>query len=406
MKYLAVLGRQPKISLAELESLFLNVKEVGGELAFFESEEFPEIRRLGGSLKLAEEIPRGFNAILDYLSSLPEGKIVLGVSDYRKKSEKNRGRMAMMEALKIKKILSRNGRSVRVLENKTGILSTATAHHNQLAEKKNHEEIILTDFGNFRLVGVQNITEYAKRDQVRPARDAKVGMLPPKLAQILINLCGSLPEGSRILDPFCGTGVVLQEAFLDGFRVFGTDLNPRMIEYSRKNLDWILEKTEVELTKKNKCDIMRRYSDFLFSEGDATNFDWEGLLKEKKLDSRENFRGKAEKIDGVATEVFLGQPMSKPPVEIKLKQEKMTCKTIILGFLKNLARQIEKNTPVVLAIPAWLRENGEYSRLNILDEIEELGYNVGSFRNSRQEDLLYHREGQIVAREIIVLRKK
>ena len=57
-------------------------------------------------------------------------------------------------------------------------------------------------------------------------------------------------------------------------------------------------------------------------------------------------------------------------------------------------------------MPAWRRPNGAYERLNLLDEIEQLGYNVRSFKNLAQSDLLYHREQQVVAREIIVLRKK
>ena len=388
MKYLAVLGRLYKLSLAELESQFAEVKLLskrGGDsrqndkqgpfLATFESKTVPDIDRLGGTMKIGEELPTGFNSLVDYLANLPDGKITLGVSDFRKGAS---SRKAQGEALKLKKILQRRGRSVRVLQNKTAILSTATSHHNQLAEKKNHVEIMLTEYGNFKLTGVQNISEYAKRDQARPARDAKVGMLPPKLAQILINLCGELPKNAAILDPFCGTGVVLQEAMLMGYLPLGSDLNPRMVEYTRKNLDWLIDRN---------TDLSSEYA---VLEGDATSFDWACF----------------KKIDAVACEAFLGQPMSLPPAEIKLKQEKQNCQAIILGFLKNLYTQIQSGTPVVIAIPAWLRPNGEYSRLNILDEADKLGYNVKKFINLGQKDLLYFREGQVVAREIIVLRKK
>ncbi|MBQ3430218.1 hypothetical protein IJG21_02210, partial [Candidatus Saccharibacteria bacterium] len=110
--------------------------------------------------------------------------------------------------------------------------------------------------------------------------------------------------------------------------------------------------------------------------------------------------------DAVAAEVYLGSPMSKPPAEIKLREEKEKTREIILGFLKNLSGQVVAGTPVTLAIPAWLRETGEYSRLNILDEIERLGYNLVKFKSATQDDLIYFREGQIVAREIISLRKK
>ena len=108
-------------------------------------------------------------------------------------------------------------------------------------------------------------------------------------------------------------------------------------------------------------------------------------------------------VDAVACEGYLGRPFSNVPADIALKTVQQECQTIILGFLKNLSGQIAPNTPVVLAAPAWLRPDQTYSRLKILDDIENMGYNVS---NKTREGLLYHREGQIVARDIIILRKK
>ncbi len=365
MKYLAVLGRQPLISVAELESLFNDVRLVAPELAEFSTDARPEIRRLGGTQKIAIKID---GTVMDFLKTLPKsGKITLGLSDY------SRGATAFKaqgEALKLKRILAKLGRSVRVVPNKEAVLTSATSFHNHLFSET---KIELIKHGKefYRVIGVQDIDAYVKRDQARPARDAKVGMLPPKLAQILINLCGDLPAGSRLLDPFCGTGVVLQEAALMGYVPYGTDLSERMVEYSRKNLTWL--------------DVAKH---FQVEQGDATSFQW------------------TTPINAVACEGYLGRPMSLPPAEIKLKQEKQECGGIILKFLKNLAEQIESGTPVVMAVPAWLRPDGSYERLNLLDEIENLSYNVKSFRNLGQQDLLYHRDKQVVAREIIVLRKK
>lgn len=368
MKYLAALGRQPLISLAELESLFEDVQPLGHELAEFQAGVTPDIRRLGGAIKLAEELPVG---PLQLLETLPaDGKIVLGLSDFSRGAT---AFAAQREALKLKRALTKAGRSVRIVPNKAPTLSSATSLHNHLFTAT-HIEFIKYGRKYYRVIGVQNIEAYAKRDQSRPARDAKVGMLPPKLAQILINLCGNLPAGSRLLDPFCGTGVVLQEAMLMGYVPYGTDVSERMVEYSQKNLEWLNPATASK--------------EALISQGDATNFRWQ------------------PPIDAVACETYLGQPMSNPPAEIKLKQEKQECGSIILGFLKNLAGQIETGIPVAIAVPAWLRPDGTYERLKLLDEIRELGYNVKSFRNLGQKDLLYHREGQVVAREIIVLRKK
>ena len=105
----------------------------------------------------------------------------------------------------------------------------------------------------------------------------------------------------------------------------------------------------------------------------------------------------------MACEGYLGKPFSKIPTEMELKEQKQECGAIVLGFLKNLVSQIKTETPVTIAAPAWLRENGEYSRLEIVDEIEKLGYNVS---NKTREGLLYHRERQVVARDILILRKK
>lgn len=360
MKYLAVLGRQPRISAAELETLYKEVKSFrDAPLAEFTTETVPDIRRLGGTMKIAKEI-----ALKDLV--FPDGKITLGISDY---SPRATAFGAQKEALRLKRQLVKAGRSVRVVANKAATLSLATSLHNGLfTEKKT--EIIKYGRRYFQVLQLSNIESYARRDRERPARDAKVGMLPPKLAQILINLCGVLPEGARVLDPFCGTGVVLQEALLMGYTAYGTDLQERMVDYSRRNLEWLGK------------------DGFTLEQGDATNHTWQ------------------MPVNAVACECFLGSPMSQPPAEIKLKSEKMECKRIILGFLRNLAEQIHSETPVVLAIPAWLRPNGSYERLNLLDEIRELRYNVYSFKNLGQNDLLYHRAGQVVAREIIVLRKK
>ena len=379
MKYLAVLGRQPEISIAELEA-----------------QDFPlDINRLGGTLKLAEKLSE---KPIDYLQKLPEGKITIGVSDYSKNASK---KTASSEALKLKKILVRHGRSVRVVENKEAVLSTATSLHNGLNGKNAKKlELIKVDQDWYKVIGVQDIDAYTKRDQARPARDAKVGMLPPKLAQILINLCGPLKPGAVVLDPFCGTGVVLQEALLMGHTAYGTDINPRMVEYTEKNLNWLVEPEIIQtegvrsLARRGVALAARgdgpagrapRLNDFRVEVGDATSFKW------------------SEPIGAIACEGYLGKPFTNIPSDIELKTQKQECQTIILGFLKNLANQIKPNTPVVIAIPAWLRNSGEYERLDILDYIQDMGYNVN---NKSREGLLYHREEQVVARDIIILRKK
>ncbi|MBR3230739.1 methyltransferase domain-containing protein [Candidatus Saccharibacteria bacterium] len=362
MKYLAVLGRQPEISIAELEALFGKVERIATELAVFVADSV-DVNRLGGVLKVAKKMEVG---PIELFKDLPAGKITLGVSDYSKQADK---KSAQAAALKLKKILVRHGRSVRVVENKAATLSTATSLHNGLFGDNVHkaELIKVNDDDWYLVVGVQNIEAYARRDQARPARDARVGMLPPKLAQILINLGGLLEPGATVLDPFCGTGVVLQEAILMGYDAYGTDIDKRMVEYSKRNLDYF------------------GFKNYRLEVGDATTHRW------------------TKKIDSVACEGYLGKPFSRVPSGLELKAQKQDCGAIVIGFLQNLVGQIESATSVVIAVPAWRREDGSYERLDMLDEIDKLGYNVD---NKSREGLLYYRPEQVVARDIIILRKK
>ena len=401
--YLAVLGRQSSLSIAELEALFSDVHQISPNLATFSATSV-DISRLGGSLKIAQKLSQ---KPLEYLAMLPEGKITFGISDYSKNASLQ---SASRTALKFKQILARHGRKARIVAGQDATLSTATSLHNGLSGQNTRKvELIKIGTDWYRVIGVQDIDTYTARDQARPARDAKVGMLPPKLAQILINLCGPLPADSTILDPFCGTGVVLQEALLMGYRAYGTDLSKRMVKYTERNLKWLskgsMNSSFEGIAKRGNARISARApwrrgrttrpekelswspagSAFKVAQGDATTFHWQ------------------PPIDAVACEGYLGQPMSKIPDGIKLKEQMQECSSIVLSFLKNLAPQIKPNTPVTIAIPAWLCPDGTYSRLKIIDEISNMGYNVN---NKSREGLLYYRKGQIVARDIIILRKQ
>jgi len=59
--------------------------------------------------------------------------------------------------------------------------------------------------------------------------------MPAKLARCMVNLAKP-KNGELVFDPFCGTGSMLIEAALMGFRVLGLDIQNRMIKGSRRNL--------------------------------------------------------------------------------------------------------------------------------------------------------------------------
>lgn len=58
------------------------------------------------------------------------------------------------------------------------------------------------------------------------------GKFYPQLAKSLINLQG-MELGSRIFDPFCGSGTSVLEGFLNGYQSFGIDMNPLAAKIAR-----------------------------------------------------------------------------------------------------------------------------------------------------------------------------
>ena len=371
MNYLAVLGRLDKISLAELESVFgsNNVKPLSKTIAKITTKQKPDLDRFGGVIKFAEIIDQ---TPFEYLKKLPQGKITFGISDYSPRAAK---RSVWEQATRIKLSLKKHQRAVRIVPNQDAILSSATSLHNHLGKKSNCIEFILFKKFTAVSIGCQDIDAYAARDQVRPARDAKVGMLPPKLAQIIINCALENKTKGIILDPFCGTGVILQEALLLNHPCIGSDISADMIDATRKNLSWLKTKHK---------DIPK----FQTLQADATKHQW------------------TTKPSFVASEMYLGIPLSAPPSDLTLMDLKLQIKSLLYGFLKNIAPQIKSGATIAIAIPAWRRPNKSFSTLDIVDDIPALGYNIKKFKHVTPEDLLYYRENQVVARQIIVLRKK
>ncbi len=394
-KSIFILGRQPAIGRAELESLFgathlepIGEHAIGCDIAPADI----NFDRIGGSMRLAKplaiiektrwpDVARDVAKQLPYsLDQLPaEGKLKLGLSAFGIPLQASD---LLRTGLELKKACKKVGRSVRIVPNVEIELNSAQVIHNHLTGELGME-LLFVRFANktyvAQTVAVQDIDAYAQRDQGRPKRDAFVGMLPPKLAQTIVNLgVAALPpaDDTVVLDPFCGTGVVLQEALLMGYGAYGTDLEPRMVDYSRKNLDWLATRgvegvTSVEL-----------------EAGDATEHTWQ------------------HPFSVVAGETYLGRPLSGWPTADKLQEIIGTCNVILQKFLRNLADQTPSGTRLCLAMPAWIGPNGRVYHLSLLDQLEVLGYNRVSFSWAQEQEMVYHRPDQLVARELVVITRK
>lgn len=392
---ICILGRQPAIGLAELEALYgaEAVRPVGTHGALVDAAiDFP---RLGGTMKAGtvittiqgDDAQKAFTWLQKNLTEhveAVEGKLKLGVSLYDLKMPVQKLNANM---LSLKKILKSSGQSVRAIPNTEPELSSAQTYHNNLTDERGCEIMVQRDGDSMiiaRATNVQGIDAYRKRDQERPHRDTFVGMLPPKLAQTIINLADYTLDENRgaetkktdrtltVLDPFCGTGVILQEAALMGFQVYGTDLSEKMVRYSRDNLNWLFEK-------------YRFQTGVMYETADATEHIWR------------------KPIDLVACEAYLGHPFASEPSKEALMETIQTCNVIMRKFLKNIGEQLEPGARLCIAAPAWVVRSQTY-HLPVLDELQ--GYERIGFVHAEKRDLIYRRSDQVVGRELVVLMKK
>ncbi len=382
-----ILGRQPHIGLAELERVFgsKKVSHIAPEVALVDTP--PSDRPIGSALKIGETLTQfqatsfrdaSQKAVSFLEKNLPtDSKVTLGISAYNFAVS---GHDVQKLGLILKQKRKKNNFSTRLIPNKEAALNSAQVLHNKLTSSHKWEVLVIKTFTGDVLLAktthVQDITAYTQRDRSRPKRDARVGMLPPKLAQTIINLAigDKNTENLRLLDPFCGTGVILQEALLMNCFVMGSDIDQRMIDYSKANIEWLRRH---ENYNKNGTLLS-------LEQGDATDFNWQ------------------KSPDVIAGETYLGRPFSSEPDEESLRKVIHDCNTIHKKFLANVTRQTASGLSLCLAVPAWHVKNKVY-HMPMLDDLENLGYNRLDFTHASNEDLIYYREGQIVGRELLVL---
>jgi tRNA G10 N-methylase Trm11 len=393
-KSICLLGRQPSFGVAELERVYGADKlkpTADAALLDVDADEI-NFKQLGGTIKVARILalldetdwPSLLKYLIDnvpqHMQHQPEGKFTLGLSLHGidvNLTALNR------DLLKLKKVIKNSGRSARIVPNKTFSLSSAQVLHNKLTHK-GAWELIFYRFEKQTILAqtmfVQDIEAYAARDQARPARDARVGMLPPKLAQIMINLAvGKVdPELSprvRVLDPFCGTGVILQEAMLMGYSVIGSDIDERMVSYSERNIQWLVQK------------YSKLQSLAVIEQADARQARWPGFST-------------------MVSETFLGKPLHFLARPDEMKAIVNESNLIVKKFLQNLASQIKPGRTVCLAVPAWRDKNGKFTFLPVIDQITDMGYTRLDLKHVVANDLIYYRPDQIVARQVLILKKE
>ncbi len=427
-RWVFILGRQPDLGLAEVLSvLHLNQvrytpERVANGVLAIECDDTVEVpamlARLGGTIKIAEvnqTQPRSRDSHTDLGELLkPDsvmrsfehegtGRWTFGISVYGADTDPHVAQGVHDYGLDLKRYLKSRKRSARFVEprGKSSALSSVVVTGNGLLREAGAEIVIV--FGRDTIYraqtrAVQDFKGYSDRDYGRPERNPKSGSLPPKLAQILINLAGK-PKGAYIFDPFCGIGTVLQEGLLMGYQVGGSDVDTDQVARARTNLEW-LNKTAAT------------------QAGEAAKS--AGSPKVLQIAEAEQIKLDPSSVDAVITEGVLGPPRSRPLSPNEAGSVVRDVAALWKAVLTHWKGLLKPGAKVVLTLPVLQTESSqagisrsEPTFVPLLDDLAGLGYRrealvppqfASTMQLSARGTLVYSRPDQVVAREILTLK--
>lgn len=382
--YAFVFGTHPKLSFGELTTVLktdntpVTAIELRNTIGWLETsveiDEAALIARLGGTTKIVRVIGKFDDEIVaDYLLSRVnrDSKFHFGFSLYALESgisTKKSLKTLQTLGIALKKTFKADEISCRFVSSQEVELSSVIVHKERLL--KNGVEIVIFKSENEILFGatlaVQPFQDWSHRDYGRPARDDRSGMLPPKLARMMLNLSGAQKD-DVVLDPFCGSGTVLQEAaLLDCKKIIGTDVSKKAIADTRENLEWLKQETGKHIEKIAVCDARE-------------------LLAQKVIG--------AESIDRIVFEGYLGKttPNGKAIEQQLFELEKLYRDTFII-----LERALHADGTIVAALPFWTINKSEIIHLPIKKLLAKSNLQI-------VETYFYRRPQSVVGREILVL---
>ncbi|EKD29453.1 MAG: putative DNA methylase, partial [uncultured bacterium (gcode 4)] len=235
------------------------------------------------------------------------------------------------EWLRIKKFLkSCPDKSFRLVNKDPKNINSAVYKKERLWESETEcNYISITGHRYFGVtIAYQDVDAYAERDMEK-TRDMGVGMLPPKLAQIMINLWSRTTEASAIYDPFCWLGTILIEAANMGYtEIFGSDISREMVDVTKKSIADFVMKKDLKLGS-------------LIFEADASKI---ATRLPDAIDIR---------TTTIVTEWYLGDVLNARTVsDEKIREQWRKLARIYDGFFRDL-RTIGFRGDIVISFPFW-----------------------------------------------------
>ncbi|MBI2676038.1 MAG: methyltransferase domain-containing protein [Candidatus Aenigmarchaeota archaeon] len=395
-----MLGKNRILSIAELASHFhfngigFRVLENRQDFFIAESERPADANALGGLIKAAEirnvigrkELPGFLKHDSDmnlFFIKTDDSRLVFGVSIYpwsRKNIELHK-RISLI----IKKRLREEGLKAHYfnLPKDRCSLTHVEVIRQEIIEKSFEIVLLICDSRIYigKTVGCHNPFEFQKRDVERPVVRSELST-SPRLSRILINLTG-YRKGDKLIDPFCGTGTILQEAAVMGLDFYGLDLDKNMADAGRKNLYWISEKYKLNLENLHEK----------IKQGDARN-------------SSDVFPNNG--FDAIATEPYLGPLLKRRPDLNHAKGIIREIEPLYEAFLKEAHKILRPGGRISIVSPRFITEKGivrlETERLAGKSGLQPFDI-LQLYKINHPHPLTDFEEGQFLGREIHIFEK-
>lgn len=398
-QYFFQAGSFPNLSYVELVSVFQlyglskdNIHLFTEDIFVIKSDDATEevlskiFNRLGGFVRYGEIIENTETFLKEFRKS--EDRVVFGISLLGELDRSEAGKdntFIKKLANQVKKGLRESGLSVRFLipRGKGFELNAAQVINNDILEKGFELSIIRNRergeeiYGN--TIAIQDLEGYVERDMNRPYSDIKMGVLPPKLARMMVNFTG-LKDGT-IWDPFCGSGTVLMEAAVLGYNFLGSDVDENALYYTEENIKWL-----------NKNGYLGNIIYELFKL-DVTDPDKE-IIKELKNTN----------IDAIVCEPFMGPPQKDIVSKDRAEQLLNSVKDLYLALFKMLDEEIGvRGSKMVLIIPSYKTNDG-WKTFSIYD-VSSNRWKLLNTELSPNKDLKWGRKNSIITRNIYILQR-
>ncbi len=367
-EYIFILGRDPELSMLELKS-YLDIRGIEHKIIAYSKKaallKLPEmnfgavINDLGGISKIA----RVFKYLAEEeLFNIAGNKMNYAVSVYddTDTAELKAELKLLFREQKIKATLKNPAHEDDFLG------PSEVVRHNLILHGF---EIVAYDGLYGRTIAVSNSLEYEKRDKARPVQ-RPLQMVSIRLAKILINLSGAKP-GLTVLDPFCGIGVILQEAMLMNINSIGIDSDPEMAAASTKNTGWTRQMSNSNAS----CKVIH---------ADST----------KKIEV---------KADAVASEPYMGPLLRKIPTEKEAIEIMAKLRPLYNYLLCNLKNNVRGRIAIIM--PRFRLYSGKRISADFAEIANKNGYKASSIIPGIKFPITYLGQRAIIDREIWVIEK-